>query len=300
MALYYPPLDWLTTDKIWRNLIRRARESPMKVDCNPDSLIAFAWKLYERQSNNIKSIGPAWNGRQIRNAFQSALALAQNESNQSQERTALETSHFRKVADVSSQFNRYIWRVKSGRTDADVARDQGIRVDEEDDDEDFPQSQVSQFPPPAQLQMPMQKPATPNINPFRNFAPTQPVYYQQPAYTTAAGSAYDSSQPASYGNPQAPPQLNFPNGYGTQQPAYTQQPQAPPGQRYQTSQAQHFQQYQPSQVPVGQAYQTPGPRPGYAQEQQLGAQSGFTATGGADQTAIGMSPQSNPTNQPNT
>ena len=63
MALYYPPLDWFTTEKIWRNLIRRARESPMKVECNSDALVKFAWSLFEDQNNSTSKVGPAWNGR---------------------------------------------------------------------------------------------------------------------------------------------------------------------------------------------------------------------------------------------
>lgn len=291
MALYYPPLNWLTTEKIWRNLIRRARESVMKVECNPDDLIRFAWQLFEDQDKNTKSIGPAWNGRQIRNAFQSAIALARNECSGSHANVMIEPRHFKTVADVSNQFNHYIWRVKSSRTDADIAREIQSR------DDNFGHlthaqgsshsHQTYQHPPPAQTPMPMRQ-ATPNINPFQGFSTPQST--QQPNYQVATGSPYNPNQSAFYTNAQAPIPFNVQQTYNTQQPQYVQHLQPPPGQQqFQAPQTPPGQQYSQPQVMPGQQYQTgqqPGAQPQYQpsvqHQYQTAVQGGYATVGAAD------------------
>ena len=70
-----------------------------------------------------------WNGRQIRNAFQSAIALASFALKDGQE-VKLKTEHFKKVAEASDEFNRYLWRVKKDHTDADLASNHLMRADD--------------------------------------------------------------------------------------------------------------------------------------------------------------------------
>jgi len=280
MALYYPPLNWLTTEKIWRNLIRRAQESPMKVEFNIDALVEFAWHLHDDQHKNNNSIGPVWNGRQIRNAFQSAIALARNESDAARASSVVvEKRHFNTVAEVSNEFNHYIWKVKSGRTDADIAQEVGARAD------DFTharyaqgpsiQSQASHFSPPAQTQMPMRQ-ATPGMNPL-GLAPSN-TPFQQPAYPAATGSPYNPTQQAFYGSAQQPPpQFNAAQGYGQQQS------RSPFGQHLQATPAQQY------AMPADSQYQTPSQQPtmGYgAPPAPPVAQSGYTAAAGGAEPGI--------------
>lgn len=76
ISLHYPPLDWEGTCMIWRNNIARVRARALQSDLVVDEkdLLQYAEELYSRQK---EMEGTTWNGREIRNAFQSALALAE-------------------------------------------------------------------------------------------------------------------------------------------------------------------------------------------------------------------------------
>ncbi|KAL0253483.1 hypothetical protein SLS55_010462 [Diplodia seriata] len=126
MALYYPPLDKLKTKKIWRSQIRRAKERHLKFRCDEDALIDYADQLWDQQSSG-KGLGPVWNGRQIRNAFKSAVALANYHTADGE--INLEVHNFEKVARVSNEFNNYFWRVHGKRSDGKIAAENRIRDD---------------------------------------------------------------------------------------------------------------------------------------------------------------------------
>ncbi|KAK4216778.1 aaa family atpase [Rhypophila decipiens] len=125
ISLYYPSLDHNQTYQIWQSHITKAIEAGIRV--NRDELITFAAKIFASQ-RDPKS-GPVWNGRQIRNAFQSALALAGFHSDDGQS-VRLETQHFQKVFNVSDKFSNYIWRVRQGHSDADWNRMNMVRRDD--------------------------------------------------------------------------------------------------------------------------------------------------------------------------
>lgn len=69
-----------------------------------------------------------WNGRQIRNAFQTAMALAEyaaSTSTPSNPRPKLNRTQFKKVAKTSMDFDAYLQSVWGGRDDSEIAeRDQ--------------------------------------------------------------------------------------------------------------------------------------------------------------------------------
>jgi len=268
MALYYPPLNWPTTEKIWRNLIRRTLDSPMKVECSLDALITFARQLFEEQKKNNDP--SHWNGRQIRNAFQSAIALARNENSGTHTSVKVEPRHFSAVAEVSNEFNNYLLRVKGGRTDADIAKEVQAR-DDNFNRAKFSQgpflSQPQQFPAPAQTQMPMRQTAS-NVNQYQGFQMQQHVPQQQGTFTTATGSPYNSNQQVFYTTAQPPPQYNQPS----QQPQYVQHLQALPVQQPQAAPAS----------PGQQQFQLAQAQAGYPQQVQPGTQSGYTTSGAVD------------------
>ena len=276
MALYYPPLNWPTTERIWQNLIRRTLESSVKVDCSQEALMTFARQLYEEQDRN--SDPSHWNGRQIRNAFQSAIALARNESSGSDKSVTVEPRHFSTVARVSNEFNTYLWKVKSGRTDADVAKEFQSRYDGFDRATYAQGPPVSshqhQYPPPMQAQMPMRQ-AAPSTNPYQGF-PMQQAVPQQPVYSTTAtnGSSYNPNQQVFYTN-QPPPQFNPPQAYGIQQPQYTQHPQNPP-----------LQQPQAAPTSPGQQFQSAQAHAGHPQQPQVATPMGYATAGVIDQNVM--------------
>lgn len=110
ISLYYPKLDRLSTKQIWERNITRIKNSGLDIDIEEDKIRKF----YERHwQENIDNPSRRWNGRQIKNAFQTALALANWDFHESQhaselERPFLKASHFIRVAETSAHFDDYI------------------------------------------------------------------------------------------------------------------------------------------------------------------------------------------------
>ncbi|KAF2253000.1 P-loop containing nucleoside triphosphate hydrolase protein, partial [Trematosphaeria pertusa] len=110
ISLLYTPLSWDQTHAIWSShlerLISQGRAITDKV-----IILAYAQEIWSKQVARYKV---AWNGRQIRNAFQTAVALAEYEhvgaSNQANTPTkpVLERRHFEVVADASVEFDQYL------------------------------------------------------------------------------------------------------------------------------------------------------------------------------------------------
>ncbi|KAJ5755684.1 hypothetical protein N7533_005227 [Penicillium manginii] len=137
-----------------------------------------------------------WNGRQIRNAFLIASALAHSEKTNGVPKGAnkcdLRAKHFRTVAEAQSGFERYLFET-TGTTDEKAAHDQGTRADHvvSADGRVAPQTPV---PTPAQpvqppihpavmaSQYPSHQPLTPTRNPTTYNLSHSPnnVYLQQP------------------------------------------------------------------------------------------------------------------------
>jgi len=153
MSLYYPPLTWERTAKIWDSHIQTAGLAGIEADRS--GLKDYAREIFERQSQ--PAFGPVWNGRQTRNAFQSALALAGFHT-PTGTTIQLERKFFKQVVTASDEFSKYVWRVKQGNTDADLAKMYMLRRDDYQGGEDpmnemarraaygpFPQSSFGQL-----------------------------------------------------------------------------------------------------------------------------------------------------------
>ncbi|KAL4879312.1 hypothetical protein BJY04DRAFT_220168 [Aspergillus karnatakaensis] len=138
ISLYYPPLTLTQTKKIWQmNLNRlqaiedqrqKATGKPKLTIANTD-ILSFAVENYETNKPN-----KIWNGRQIRNAFLTAAALARYEQHSPKDQQQREhphdiwRKHFETVAKASSGFDEYL-RETRGKSDADLARYAGARAD---------------------------------------------------------------------------------------------------------------------------------------------------------------------------
>lgn len=145
ISLYYPPLDAEQSHGIWRmnqkRLIEKKKRRKEHIHFNEKEILAYAADHYTETFRR----GVNWNGRQIRNAFQTASALAEFEAhkkNREAEREAAETGevfgpidpqlevrHFKQIALASSEFDRYISETK-GFSDAQIAHLEGQRTDE--------------------------------------------------------------------------------------------------------------------------------------------------------------------------
>ncbi|CAK3888998.1 Hypothetical predicted protein [Lecanosticta acicola] len=129
MSLYYKELDWIQTREIWQSQMKRASEHIPKIECDPDELLAFAQEPFKKQQSNEGNIGPVWNGRQIRNAFQSATALAKSDC-KGQPTTRVNVGNLEKVAQVSNTFNNYLYHTKHGMTDGKILYQNMVRYDD--------------------------------------------------------------------------------------------------------------------------------------------------------------------------
>ncbi|KAL8382972.1 hypothetical protein RB595_006644 [Gaeumannomyces hyphopodioides] len=138
MALYYPSLDCDQTIGIWRTQMRRLHKSSIEaapgdkfqhIEFDEGEIIMYATQLWALQQT-APQFKPVWNGRQIRNAFQTAIALAEHESKEG-ECIRVRKWHFERVAAVSNEFNEYLWRVKHRRDESELALNNQFRYDKQ-------------------------------------------------------------------------------------------------------------------------------------------------------------------------
>ncbi|KAK0707756.1 hypothetical protein B0H67DRAFT_321770 [Lasiosphaeris hirsuta] len=112
LTLFYPKLTKKQTTKIFLRNFERISE--INADRTRHGLPPFVYEDSEKKvmdwiKGNWKTLG--WNGRQIRNTFQTALALAEFHSKRRHGEEAspvLKKRHFEIVADASTQFNEYL------------------------------------------------------------------------------------------------------------------------------------------------------------------------------------------------
>ncbi|CAN9337290.1 unnamed protein product [Alternaria alternata] len=137
VSLYYPKLGKDETSEIWEMNLRRIKEAK-DVDIEIDA--AGIQKFYKKHwKANEKKTSRRWNGRQIKNAFQTALALANwdfsNNTDSSLTRPKLKASHFKQVAETSNHFDDYLAEVFREGEDqyadmfAMIAKREGLRND---------------------------------------------------------------------------------------------------------------------------------------------------------------------------
>lgn len=135
-SLYYADLDQNSTYKVWMMNLRRLKDFGRKVYINDEQIGAFARQHWQHGKD-----GHRWNGRQIRNAFQTALALAEYDFHEKCKMCeqigekpplmpALLPDHFRAVAQTSAEFDNYLLHVQGGSTHKEKARLAELRSDE--------------------------------------------------------------------------------------------------------------------------------------------------------------------------
>ncbi|KAI8178930.1 hypothetical protein K4K48_011828 [Colletotrichum sp. SAR 10_66] len=140
LTLYYPKLVEKQSTKIWKNNIRkleqvnelRVKKGQQPIKYDKDEIVKWA-------KTNWESL--QWNGRQIRNAFQTAIALAEfkaqskgrarrtgKESSSPTPRTpkrpVLSQDTFMLIAEASTQFNDYLLQTHGQDEDTTASRDQ--------------------------------------------------------------------------------------------------------------------------------------------------------------------------------
>ncbi|KAL1862622.1 hypothetical protein Daus18300_008419 [Diaporthe australafricana] len=116
LTLYYPKLTERQTLKIWKtNLQRLKSNNKIRVDSKRVPIEFNDRKIMRWVKDNWEEI--EWNGRQIRNAFQTAVALAEFKAKKENASRAdgssrippvLTTDHFKLLARTSTQFSEYL------------------------------------------------------------------------------------------------------------------------------------------------------------------------------------------------
>lgn len=293
MSINYPPLDQDTTAAIWVVNMRRTKELKPHISFDENDLMACGREIWWKQMNRANGI--TWNGRQIRNAFQTAVALAEYDTlgkgkdvplnDQGVHPANLVRAHFMRVSDVSFEFDNYLRKTHRGMdlfTQSSHAQD---RADPRY--ENKPQQRTAfanttenayghmnatsnmpygGYPGGAgSFMQPNTNPLQQNQNAQQNYgSPPQP-YGQSPYGQTINQQVPPASQYAQYQQPQNPfapsPQVNQYMAPDLQ--VQRQQPNAtPPSQDGQTLQAQPLQQMQQQYMaPTTPQMQSPSPQP---------------------------------------
>ncbi|RGP78967.1 hypothetical protein FLONG3_2873 [Fusarium longipes] len=135
MSLHYPPLKLLSTSKIFdlnlKMIKKRYQEADRKITIDIDEIQGYAEKYWEM---NVKA---RLNGRQIRNACQTALALAEFDAQpegskydltvKSDAKVHLTVKHIQTVSEAYLEFIEYLKAVHG--TDAEThANETGLRA----------------------------------------------------------------------------------------------------------------------------------------------------------------------------
>ncbi|KAI0853312.1 P-loop containing nucleoside triphosphate hydrolase protein [Daldinia vernicosa] len=116
VALHYKPLTEADREKIWLNSFER-----LEHDSNGKVHISVAMREYAYESNDVQSL--RWNGREIRNALQTAVALAETEAlENNKDRATVTDKHLRAVVKMSRGFKTFLRQQKKKRDD-DVEND---------------------------------------------------------------------------------------------------------------------------------------------------------------------------------
>ncbi|PGH05352.1 hypothetical protein AJ79_06821 [Helicocarpus griseus UAMH5409] len=143
VALRYPRIDRNGTIQIWDNILNgiiqdnKEAKGKLKIEFEKDPLIQWAGEHFDNSQTT-------WNGRQIRNAFQSAIALASYErlkaiqklglteemamKRKVFQRIVLRPKHFDDIAKVVHEFEDYLQQCRQG--DEFRYKQEGIRADD--------------------------------------------------------------------------------------------------------------------------------------------------------------------------
>lgn len=137
MSLFYPRIEEGATIKIWEMNVDRAREiwgDKLSIDeSDRKGILKFASEHYKE----LENLETTWNGRQIRNAFQTAIALAEWDAHQitlkfkapGPLKPRLGREHFERVAKASKHFDAYLKETQVG-TVSDLAMQNRERRDD--------------------------------------------------------------------------------------------------------------------------------------------------------------------------
>lgn len=124
LPLYYEPLGSRQTMEIWKvNMKRLKARRGNEIGFDEEDLLEYAAELFE---DDLR-----WNGRQIRNAFQSAAALAEHEFTRGTNAVpiTLKRHHFDQVVRAVEDFEKFLTKTH-GMTESGRAKLHQLRRDD--------------------------------------------------------------------------------------------------------------------------------------------------------------------------
>ncbi|CAN9133747.1 unnamed protein product [Alternaria alternata] len=126
LSLGYEPLSNNARDKIWDNLFKKLQQDHKRG--GPEITYEYDAKRYV-QSHDVQVL--EWNGREIRNAFQTAVALAVFDAKYKTSGKVPEVTeaHLKQVVSMSSAFRKYMTATHSGMDASSWAHKHGNRED---------------------------------------------------------------------------------------------------------------------------------------------------------------------------
>ncbi|RYO66689.1 hypothetical protein AA0116_g2432 [Alternaria tenuissima] len=126
LSLGYEPLSNNAREKIWDNLFKKLEQDHKRG--GPEITYEYDAKRYVR-SRDVQVL--EWNGREIRNAFQTAVALAVFDAKYKTSGKVPEVTeaHLKQVVSMSSAFRKYMTATHSGMDASSWAYKHGNRED---------------------------------------------------------------------------------------------------------------------------------------------------------------------------
>jgi SpoVK/Ycf46/Vps4 family AAA+-type ATPase len=122
----YPPLDDSKRIAIWKAFFKKLsleRKGQLVIESKAQEYVLHHQDIRDRK----------WNGREIRNALQTAIALAEYdvavEPDLQDQKIRVNKDHFQQVMDMSRKFTEYMADL-SGKTEAERARSRKDRSDD--------------------------------------------------------------------------------------------------------------------------------------------------------------------------
>jgi NACalpha-BTF3-like transcription factor len=118
---------------IWRSFFKKLRDEMEQIKVSDE---AEKYVL-----NNPEIVTMDWNGREIRNAFQTAIALAEYEASErdgykEEDIITIDAGHFKRVMEISKNFKSYVDKTKAAAREA-AAKESGKDSDSNSDWAEF-------------------------------------------------------------------------------------------------------------------------------------------------------------------
>ncbi|KAH3910706.1 hypothetical protein HBH56_145150 [Parastagonospora nodorum] len=122
-AIYYDNFSDDDRKQIWGNYFEK-----LEMERGADIYVPMSTKEYATDSKDVREL--LWNGREIRNAFQIAVNLAQAEGNKNSDgKVTVKEKHIKVTVELSRDFKRYMVSLHH-KTESERARVAGTRYDD--------------------------------------------------------------------------------------------------------------------------------------------------------------------------